>query len=296
MFGGDEPAPEEATETERPSEDGGSESAAAPEAQPGTIDAVDAAIAAEWNAIRTRLRDPVILGHAEEFAAGAGVAADIFERFEAASGEHNAHETLEETSESSYEGFEEADREAYEGFETALEEYVGALDSGSEADAAAGRFGRAALRAQFAVAGAPGAAPEAGTAPEDHSGEQADLEGGPDVVAGVPDDADHVVDMQAVAFEPEALTVEQGETVAWAHAAGEPHSVSAYEDGIPGDATYWASGGFESEEAAREGWENGRGAVQSGESHVHTFETPGEHGYFCIPHEAAGIIDTVVVE
>jgi len=137
-----------------------------------------------------------------------------------------------------HELLEEADREAYEGFETALEEYIGALDSRAEADAAAERFGRAALRAQFAVAGAPGAAPEVGTAPEDDSGEQADLEGGPDVVAGVPDDADHVVDMQAVAFELEALTVEQGETVAWAHAAGEPHSVSAYEDRIPGDATY----------------------------------------------------------
>jgi len=35
----------------------------------------DAAVTAEWNAIRTRLRDPVILGHAGEFAAGASVAA-----------------------------------------------------------------------------------------------------------------------------------------------------------------------------------------------------------------------------
>jgi hypothetical protein len=53
------------------------------------------------------LRDPVILGHAEEFAAGASVAGHIFEWFETASGEHNAHEVLEDTSEKHYEGFEE---------------------------------------------------------------------------------------------------------------------------------------------------------------------------------------------
>jgi len=70
-------------------------------------DPTDVAVVAEWNAIRTRLRDPVILGHGEEFAAGASVAADIFERFEKASGEHNAHETLEETNETYYAGFEE---------------------------------------------------------------------------------------------------------------------------------------------------------------------------------------------
>lgn len=70
-------------------------------------EAGDIAVAAEWNAIRTRLRDPVILGHAGAFADGAAVAAHIFERFETASGEHNAHEVLEETSEDNYVGFED---------------------------------------------------------------------------------------------------------------------------------------------------------------------------------------------
>ena len=109
--------------------------------------------------------------------------------------------------------------------------------------------------------------------------EESGLEGGPNVVEGVPDGADHVVDMQAVSFEPAELTIEQGDTVAWTYAAGEAHSVSAYQDGIPEDAEYWASGGFESEEAARTGWENGQGAVQSGQSYVHTFEATGTHEY-----------------
>ena len=191
---------------------------------------------------------------------------------------------------------EGADRDAYEGFEGALEAYIGALDSGSGVAAAAEEFATAALRAQFAVAGEPAAAPVDGSDAGDSDEDEPELEGGPNVVEGVPDEADHVVDMQAVAFEPEELTIEAGETVAWAHEAGEPHSVTADGDELPDGATYWASGGFESEQAAREGWENGQGAVQSGQSYVHTFETTGEHGYVCIPHEAAGMAGTVVVE
>ena len=209
-------------------------------------------------------------------------AASVLERTFAHFEEARVHDLLEE-----------ADREAYEGFEAALNDYARSLDSGSVTDGAE-RFATATLRGQFAVAGAPEGAPVGET--ESESGGETDLEGGPNVVEGVPDDADHVMEMQAVGFEPEELTVEQGETVAWTHAAGEPHSVSAYEEKLPEGAPYWASGGFESEQAAREGWENGTGAVQSGQSYVRTFETTGEHGYFCIPHEAAGMIGTVVVE
>ncbi|MEF8902012.1 MAG: DUF5059 domain-containing protein [Halovenus sp.] len=211
----------------------------------------------------------------------ASVMQDTFAHFE----EARVHELLEE-----------ADRNAYEGFEGALEEYIGALDSGSDVSATAERFAQVAFRAQFAVAGAPDAVPVDSSEAGESDEEESDLEGGPNVVEGVPDDADHVVDMNAVAFDPAELTVSQGDTVAWTHAAGEPHSVTAYQDGIPEDAEYWASGGFESEEDARTGWENGQGAVQSGQSYVHTFDTTGTHEYVCIPHEAAGMIGSVTVE
>nr|WP_233752216.1 MULTISPECIES: plastocyanin/azurin family copper-binding protein [Halostella] len=36
--------------------------------------------------------------------------------------------------------------------------------------------------------------------------------------------------------------------------------------------------------------------VQSGQSYVRTFETPGEHPFFCIPHEGAGMEGTILVE
>jgi plastocyanin len=193
-----------------------------------------------------------------------------------------------------HEAVEEGDREFYETFESALSDYVSALEGGDGVDAAAERYAGATRNAAFAVAGAADDAPESSM--DGGGGGDAELSGGPNVVSGVPDDADHVVGMQAVAFEPSELTVSVGDTVAWEWAAGEAHNVVAYQGEIPEDATYWASGGFESEEAARTGWENGEGAVQEGQSYVHTFETAGEHAYFCVPHEMAGMKGTVIVE
>jgi len=195
-----------------------------------------------------------------------------------------------------HEAVEAGDRESYETFESALSAYVSALESAEEVDAAAERFAGATRNAGFAVAGAAGKAPEISAGGAGGDGGETEMTGGPNVVSGVPDDADHVVDMTAVAFDPAELTVSVGDTVAWSHAGGEPHSVTALGDGIPDGATYWASGGFESEAAARTGWEAGSGAVASGQSYVHTFETAGEHAYVCIPHEAAGMEGVVVVE
>ncbi|MFC7059406.1 DUF5059 domain-containing protein [Halovenus salina] len=215
-------------------------------------------------------------------AGGASFVSDVFAHFEGAA----VHELLEE-----------ADHETYEAFEGALETYIDALESGEGSQEAASTYADATLKGQFAVAGAVEDAPvEATGGSSDEDDSTSDLEGGPNVVEGVPDEADHVVDMTAVAFEPEELTISQGETVAWTFAGGEPHSVTAYEDEIPEEAAYWASGGFESESAAREGWEAGKGAVQEGQAYVRTFETAGTHEYLCIPHEAAGMVGAVVVE
>jgi len=67
-------------------------------------------------------------------------------------------------------------------------------------------------------------------------------------------------------------------------------------DGETDDADYCASSDFDSEQTARDGWEEGQGAVQSGQSFVHTFETTGTHEYVCIPHEAASMVGSVTVE
>jgi plastocyanin len=205
-----------------------------------------------------------------------------------------------------HELLEEADHNAYETFEVRLDAYIGALEDGGDVGPAAGSFAGAAQYAQFALVDSVEKLPLdldlAGDATDggghSHSGEgsDADLRGGPNVVEGVPEDANHVVDMAAVAYEPAELTVSKGDTVAWKWAAGEAHSVTAYEEQLPEGAEYWASGGFDSQSAAEAGWENGRGAVKSGHSYVHTFETAGSHEYYCIPHEAAGMVGTVIVE
>lgn len=243
-----------------------------------------AAHAAVLAGMQARGWDASVLAALEDVGpeTAADVARDTLARFEGA----RVHDAVGD-----------ADHATYEAFEDELEAYVAALEADDGVDEAATDFAAAAQRAGFAVAGALEEAPdEGGGHDHGHDDGHEHLEGGPNVVEGVPADADHVVEMHAASFEPEELTIEAGETVAFEHVEGEPHTVTAYEDGIPEGAEYWASGDFEAEAAAREGWEVGRGAVVSGQSYVRTFETEGTHELFCIPHEAAGHTGRIVVE
>jgi plastocyanin len=110
----------------------------------------------------------------------------------------------------------------------------------------------------------------------------------------------HTVEMNdSLAFVPQEITIAPGDTVVWENVGSVGHSVTAYEDELPEGAAYWASGGFDAEGAARDAYSAGdpeSGDVPGGESYEHTFETTGEYGYFCIPHEAAGMVGTVVVQ
>jgi plastocyanin len=108
---------------------------------------------------------------------------------------------------------------------------------------------------------------------------------------------DYDVGMTAAAFRPVEVTVGAGDEVVWRNTSSRAHSVTAYEDRIPDEATYFASGGFESETAARDGWADGlSGNVNSGDEYSRRFEAPGTYEYFCIPHERAGMVGRVVVE
>lgn len=212
-------------------------------------------------------------------------ARDTFEAFENA----RVHETLEE-----------ADGGTYESFEGALGDFVGAVQDGGETGPALTTFADYATRAQFAVVGGLGEAPSVAGGSTDAGGESesTEVKGGPNVVSAdeVSDDAT-VVDMTAVAFEPKEITVSAGDTVAFVHRGGEAHNVLAYADEIPSDAPQWNSAGADSEAAAVEAWNaEKRGGVVSGQAYVRTFETPGEHEYYCVPHEMAGMVGTVIVE
>ena len=108
---------------------------------------------------------------------------------------------------------------------------------------------------------------------------------------------DFDVGMTASAFNPPKVTVSVGEEVVWHNTSTRGHTVTAYENAIPDDADYFASGGYESERAAREGWRDDLGGrLDSGESFSHTFEVPGRYDYVCIPHEQGGMVGAVIVE
>lgn len=104
------------------------------------------------------------------------------------------------------------------------------------------------------------------------------------------------VGMSTRAYKPETVEVSVGDTVVWQNTSGTAHTVTAYEAAIPEEASYWASGGFETEETARDAWTSGlEGALYESETYERTFAVAGEHQYFCVPHEVGGMVGTVVV-
>lgn len=96
-------------------------------------------------------------------------------------------------------------------------------------------------------------------------------------------------------FEPQELAVEAGTTVTWRNTDTHAHSVTAYADGIPADAAYFATGDFDSQPAAEAGYADGSGVLYTDQEFAHTFELPGVYSYFCIPHEKAGMTGVVRV-
>ncbi|EJN56852.1 plastocyanin/azurin family copper-binding protein [Halogranum rubrum] len=96
------------------------------------------------------------------------------------------------------------------------------------------------------------------------------------------------------AFDPKTLTVSAGTTVRWVNDSDVGHTVTAYGDRIPTEAVYFASGGFESERAARN--DVSGGLLATGDTYEHTFDVTGTYEYVCIPHESSGMTGTVTVE
>lgn len=109
-------------------------------------------------------------------------------------------------------------------------------------------------------------------------------------------DEDCDIGMSTNAFRPKEFTTSVGETVTWKNTSSRAHTVTGESGTFPEGAAYFASGGFDSEDAAKKGWNNRKGAIEPGQTFEHTFETPGRYGYICIPHVAGGMVGTIVVE
>jgi len=107
---------------------------------------------------------------------------------------------------------------------------------------------------------------------------------------------DHDVGMTVRKFRPATIEVPPGTTVVWKNTSKQGHTVTAYEDLIPDGAEFWSTGDFGSQAAAESAYYNGlKGWISQDQTYERTFEVVGEHEYYCIPHEAAGMKGTVVV-
>ena len=95
-------------------------------------------------------------------------------------------------------------------------------------------------------------------------------------------------------FEPEVLTIAVNETVTFMSESRDAHTVTSYEDALPEGASYFASGGFEGEDEARD--DLAGGLLSTGDSFEVTIDSPGTYQYFCIPHEDSGMTGRIVVE
>jgi plastocyanin len=95
----------------------------------------------------------------------------------------------------------------------------------------------------------------------------------------------------ALSYDPETLTVSVGDTVTWYFDSGGHNVACAVEDSdraaLPEGAEQFASYGVDGDPIQTE---------PRGETYEHTFETPGEYTYVCIPHERSNMIADVVVE
>jgi plastocyanin len=91
---------------------------------------------------------------------------------------------------------------------------------------------------------------------------------------------------QAKSFEPKTIKVKTGDTVVWKNVSDMPHSVTDVPSlaATPEDAALPPNAKeFDS------------GLISPGKDYSHTFTVPGTYKYFCIPHEAAGMVGTVIV-
>ena len=87
-------------------------------------------------------------------------------------------------------------------------------------------------------------------------------------------------------FRPADLTVTKGATVIWTNSGQVVHTVT--DD--PSKAINKSDAVLP---AGAQPWDSGN--VGGGATYSHTFDVPGLYAYFCIPHEALGMVGRITV-
>lgn len=95
------------------------------------------------------------------------------------------------------------------------------------------------------------------------------------------------VGMVGLEFDPARITISRGETVKWVNTSQIVHTVTADPELANDPGSVKLPEGAETFDS---------GNMSAGDTFTHTFDIAGEYRYFCIPHESAGMIGTVMVE
>jgi len=90
-------------------------------------------------------------------------------------------------------------------------------------------------------------------------------------------------DSGGLVFVPDTLTIKAGETVEWKNNAGFPHNIVFDEDNVPE--------GVAADSLGKEDYLNA-----PGETHTAKFDKAGTYGYYCEPHQGAGMKGKIIVQ
>lgn len=111
---------------------------------------------------------------------------------------------------------------------------------------------------------------------------------GPTRAGPTPADAAVIVTMtNQLTFAPRQVTISVGQSVEWRNASLLVHTVTA----DPDKATLPESAALPDGALPFDS-----GALEPDGTFAHTFTVPGTYRYFCIPHEGAAMVGSVVVE
>jgi len=90
-------------------------------------------------------------------------------------------------------------------------------------------------------------------------------------------------DSGGLVFVPDSVTIKAGETVKFVNNAGFPHNIIFDEDSVPD--------GVNADSLSREDYLNA-----PGEEYSVKFEKAGTYGYYCQPHQGAGMKGSITVQ
>ena len=96
-----------------------------------------------------------------------------------------------------------------------------------------------------------------------------------------------VVEMNELKYVPATLRIKVGDTVTWRNTDRVTHTVTDDPTKARNKASARLPEGVQP-------WDAGN--ITRGQTWSRRFDVPGEYSYFCIPHELAGMVATIVVE